>query len=198
MRKNVVYLLGKKENQSLQNLKAESRRLYTNMPATDVDLATETLLLELDECGVTQIYAGNRIMLTELGKSEHKSAAAQVELKQRKRAQRSELKHRRLVMKEEKACSKSIHEKLKLQLGQLAFLLGKAWKQEHQLVKGGPVILDFVWYANPQKPKISHAFEVQHRGGWKNAIGNLEAARRYYPDCKLFLVVRNIRSNISR
>ena len=29
----------------------------------------------------------------------------------------------------------------------------------------------------------------RHSGGWKNAIGNLEAARRYYPDCKLFLVV---------
>ena len=55
------------------------------------------------------------------------------------------------------------------------------------------VVLDLVWFAAPHSTRISHAFEAQHRGSWKNAIHNLEAVARYYPDCKLFLVVHNER-----
>jgi hypothetical protein len=169
------------------------KKLYANFPVADVDLAVETLLLEMDYGGLVEIDAGSHIVLTELGKSEQKSVAARMELKQRKKAQRTDHRRRRLEIEQKKTVSKDMHERQKLQLSRLAFLLGKPWKQEHPLVKGGPVILDLVWYKSPHKTEISHAFEVQHRGEWKNAIGNLEAIKRYYPSCKLFLVVHNER-----
>lgn len=158
------------------------------MPPTQVDAAVDDLLLELDDIGILQLRTNSHLRLTPAGLDEYKSTAAHMELKQKGKAQRISIKEKKRIIEQQKAASRSKHDELKLQLGRLAFILGRTWKQEHELVKGGPVVLDLVWYGKSQRI-ITHAFEVQHRGEWKNAIGNLEAARRYYRDCKLFLLV---------
>lgn len=189
LRKALITLLGTPEYESQPKLKAQIRKLYTNIPTTEVDSAIETLLLELEEGGIIRLKPDNRVVLTELGKSEQESLVAHSELKQRKTLRQIELKITRAETEKKKKSSKEVHEQLKLQLGQLAALLGKTWEQEYQLIKGGPVVLDLVWHEKANQLWISHAFEVQHRGDWKNAIGNLEAVNRRYPRCKLFILV---------
>lgn len=191
LRKHLISLLGKEGKCLEQNLKARVRAIYADLPASHVDSEVETLLLELIDGRILQIDPDSHIVLTELGRDEYRSILDQEELKQKikreKRVEKAALKQKKQGTEQKKAVSRETHEKLKRQLGELAFLLGKTWKPEHELVKGGPVVLDLVWYANPYT--ISHAFEVQHRGDWKNAIGNLEAVGRHHPNCRLFLVV---------
>jgi hypothetical protein len=194
LRKRLICLIGKyvidrPRSCPEGDLKADVRRFYADLPPTRIDAAVDDLLLELDEKGILQLGVNNQLRLTQAGPDEYKSIAVDMELKQKKKAQRVVLRQKEEIIEQQKAESKSVHEKLKVQLGQLAHFLGRTWKQEHELVKGGPVILDLVWYGKSRR--ITHAFEVQHRGQWKNAIGNLEAAKRYYPDCNLFLLVHS-------
>jgi hypothetical protein len=191
LRKVIITLLGTPEYESQPKLKDKLRKSYTNLPMHKVDSAIDALLLELEEDGVIELKPGNRVVLTEAGKSQQKRSVVDAGFKQGKKARQVELELKRLEIEKKKKASKEVHEKLKQQLGQLAILLGKAWEQEYQLIKSGPVVLDLVWYKKPSQLKISHAFEVQHRGDWKNAIGNLEAVNRRYPDCKLFILVFN-------
>jgi hypothetical protein len=74
-------------------------------------------------------------------------------------------------------------------------LLGKDWKKEYALATGPvkPNRLDVVWFDSPGLIGISHAFEVQNRGDAQNAIDNLLTAQKYYPQCRLFMVVVNQR-----
>jgi len=172
LRKRLIYLIGKQRSCLEADLKAEVRKLYGGLPPTQVDAAVDDLLLELDEIGILQLGTNSQLRLTQAGLDEYKSIAAYMELKQKKKTQRISLKEKKRIIEQQKAVSRSVHEKLKLQLGQLAYLLGRTWKQEHELVKGGPVVLDLVWYGKTRR--ITHAFEVQHRGGWKNAIGSCQ------------------------
>jgi hypothetical protein len=189
LRQNVINILGNQKKCLEINLKKGVRALYANFSPSELDSVVDDVLLELEDSGIAEFSADNYITLTQVGRGEYGSITAKRELKQRKKARIAHLVKQGRVKKEERAAAKDYHERLKLKLGRLAQLLGKNWKQEHELVKGGPVILDLVWYASPSK--ISHAFEVQHRGEWKNAIGNLEAMRRYNEDCKLFVIVAN-------
>lgn len=190
LRKHIICLLGETKDLPELSLKTELRKLYTGLPATNVDSAVDTLLLELEEKRIVQIETGDRIGLTEAGEIEYKSIIAVLEQKKKRRAQLDNDKLIKQALKQKKMVSKAFHEEVKNQLAKLAHLLGKTWKQEHELAQDGPVKLDIVWYPNPPD-KISHAFEVQHRGNWKNAIGNLEAVKRWNPDCRLFLVVHD-------
>ncbi len=191
LRKTVITLLGSQEYEFQPRLRAAIKKNYTNIEETKVDSAIETLLLELEESGIIQLKPDDLIALTESGINEHKLLMKEQRQKHRNKSRKSALKMKILVTEKKKKESRDVHERLKKQLGRLAVLLGKTWKQEYQLVKDGPVILDMVWYAKPSQLEISHAFEVQHRGEWKNAIGNLEAVNRRYPKCKLFVLVFN-------
>jgi hypothetical protein len=189
LRKRLIYLIGEQPNRLEGDLKREVRKHYPSSAATSVDATVDGLILELDEQRVLQLESDNRVRLTQIGLDEYRSIAADMKLKHEKKAQRIGLRRKKQLMKQQKAESESVHEKLKSQLGRLAKLLGRNWEQEHALVKGGPVILDLVWYG--KSGRITHAFEVQHRGNWKNAIGNLEAANRRYANCGLFLLVHS-------
>ena len=175
LRRAIISLLGMPEYESQQKLKAQIRKSYPNTSEIELDSAIETLLLEIEEEGVVELQQGSRVVLTESGKHEQQSLAVQSDQKQRKRMEKTKLKVKESETERKKKVSKEVHDQLELQLGQLALLLGKTWKQEYQLTKGGLVVLDVVWYEKPNQLCISHAFEVQHRGDWKNAVGNLEA-----------------------
>ncbi len=186
---HIIDTLGKRGLYSEQDLRAEIRSLYSSLPLTVIDSALETALLELNGRGIVEFKRGDQIALTQAGNCEYKSFAARAELKRTRKNHKVKLDLKKREVQEKRAGSLEVHDKLKLDLGQLAHLLGHTWKPEHELVKGGPVRLDLVWYGRSLQP--THVFEVQHRGGWKNAIGNLEAAKRRYPACKLFLVVHS-------
>ncbi len=186
LRKHVIYLLGKGEKCLEQNLKTEIKATYTNLPEAVLNSAIDTLLLELDESRIVKLEANHQITLTEVGQTEYRSIIAQQELKKRKRTQKSDMKQKEQEIERKKAASRYFHEELKLQLGELARLLGKTWKQEHELVRGGSMILDLIWYG--KRYEISHAFEVQHRGDWRDAIYRLHAIGKRHRHCKLFVV----------
>lgn len=189
---HIIDTLGKRGPCGEQDLKAEIGNLYSGLPAGVRNSALETALLELNGRGIVEFKRGDQIALTQAGNSEYKSLTARVELKRTRKNHKVKLDLKKREVQEKRAKSLEVHDKLKLDLGQLAHLLGHTWKPEHELVKGGPVRLDLVWYGSALQP--THAFEVHHKAGasgWKNAVGNLEAAKRHYPACRLFLVVHN-------
>ena len=187
--KKIIHLVGKNGELLEKDLMKEVIKVYQNISESVVNSTVEAIILELEESGICQIQNGGRITLTETGLGEYKSILVRKEFKQQRQTKKIAANQKRQEIQQKKASSRDIHEESKLQLGELSRLLGKTWKQEHELVKGGPVRLDIIWYSN--NDQITHAFEVQHRGEWKNAIGNLEAVKRRYPKCQLYLVVHN-------
>lgn len=160
------------------------QKFYPTMTSNELAASVDGGLLELWWDREIQILSDDRIELTMYGEEKAKSLKAakddKISIKQRNRY----LNKRRLE-------SKRIHEDLKAKVAELGKLIGKVWKQEHELAPpNSPVVVDIVWYAEPGKTNISHAFEIQHRGNWKNAIHNLEAVSRRHTDCKLFLLVK--------
>ena len=162
---------------------------YDNISIYDLAESVHDALIDLSHDGLVRIDDNASISLTKAGLLEYNiiKTRERVKLDRQKKKIKAKKKDKFKTTEEKKAASKEVHEKLKTRVSQLADFLGKTWNKEYELAS--PVVLDLIWYAD--KESISHAFEVQHRGDWKNAIGNLEAALRYYPDCKAFLIVGN-------
>lgn len=194
LRRNLLLLLAKNESIPEQDLRAALRSEYPHHPPDVLDSAVDTALLELERAGMVQFATAGHISLTKAGRLEHKVIMDTQEL----RREKSESRHmlvRQLVRKKEitaqkKAESEKTHDMVEKQIGRLAHLLGRRWKPEHKLLKDGPKV-DVVWYVPKNPSKISHAFEVQHRGDPKRAIANLHAIRQYPESlgCATFIVV---------
>ena len=145
------------------------------------ELPLDQAALELHEEGFLTLASDKILVLSDGGRSTVQEAA------HRKEAGRLARSKKRLRIKAG-LVTRELHEALKAKVAELGHMLGMNWEMEKGLVEGGNVRLDIVWFSDASR-SISHAFEVQNRGDWKNAIGNLEAVRRYFPECKLFLVV---------
>lgn len=167
--KRVISVLGRRKSVPLQQIKERLVGHYSNLPPDKVDSAVEAVLLALEERGWLQIEPGNRLSLTDVGLREYGSILATAELKKTRKAHRITAELNRQEITRRKAASKEVHDSLEVTLGELAFLLGRTWKKEHELARGR-VITDVVWYGESRK--MTNTFEVQHRGEWKNAIGN--------------------------
>lgn len=190
MKKKAISILGSKQACTEQELRGELRKNYPNILPDILNPPIEKVITDLHDSNLVRITKED-ISLSKDGIIAYRDILAKKEAKTKKKPQKTPLKQKMQEVQQQRKLSKDVHQRLKLQLGELALLLGLTWKQEHALVKGGPVILDIVWYSDPNT--ISHAFEVQHRGSWKNAIGNLEAMNRYHPECKLYIVIFNER-----
>ena len=198
LKDRIIHAIGTRRSYTEKELQRDLAKIYLNISPVVLESMIRRVIKDLLDSKLIKIK-NDSISLTRDGINQFKNISAQKQAKLDRRLQKKANLNKRLQkdifepkmkeMQEKRKMSKDIHDKLKLQLGELALLLGIAWKQEHELVKRGPVRLDMVWYADPRT--ISHAFEIQHRGNLKEAIGNLEAVNRYYPDCRLFVIIFN-------
>jgi len=148
------------------------------------DLPFDEAALKIVDEGLAKFESNGSISLSDNG-------AAWLEERKNSlvwRKHQQAIKAKRQTIAEAPRPAREIHDGIQKQVGDVGKLLGMTWKQEHTLVRGGSVRLDVVWFAHPSG-RFTHAFEIQHHGSWKNAIGNLEAVRRRDENCSLYLVV---------
>ena len=145
---NIVFLVGKHGGLLEKDLIIEIVKSYSNISESVVISAIKDIVLELDEKGLLQVQDGNRITLTKTGLAEYKSICAGKELKLRGRACKLTARRKQIESLQKAASSRSIHEKLKLEIGELACLLGSTWAQEYELVKGHLSALSSAFYLN--------------------------------------------------
>lgn len=191
LRRRIVLLLGKQRQCIEEDIKAAIRAVYLGISPRESDSAVESAILQMQENGLVELGTNDQVLLTESGLRQYEIILSREEARLQKRKEKVARRKRDAGVKLQRNLSRERHSNLKEQLGQLGIVIGMyGWATEYPLVKGGPVILDTVWYAS-RSSGITHAFEVQNRGDWKNAIGNLEATKRRYGQCKTFLVVSN-------
>jgi hypothetical protein len=194
--------VGEREQCTGDELRAMMGVIYGNIPMNPREKIINSVLSELTEGGLIKIDYTNQVTLAEKGRFEYISIDQErqegLEVKKAKKEAKKAGKQNKVTSRqtelsqipeeEMKVAYERMHEVLKGSLAQLGSMLGMRTRLEHKLTKDAPVKLDVVWYSKLSSG-IGHAFEVQHRGDWKNAVGNLEAVGRHFPNCKLFLVV---------
>ncbi|RJO62940.1 MAG: hypothetical protein C4542_01265 [Dehalococcoidia bacterium] len=148
----------------------------------------ESAILELDKLGLVILKGNNEVVLSRVGVLRYEGLRAGLERRYARKLEQKKEKSKEGQIRRKKLQSLEIHDNIKNKMGHLAFLLGKVYKPEYVLCD--PVRVDIVWYDSSTSRFPSHAFEIQNHGESKNAIHNLEACKRYFPSCKVYLVVR--------
>ncbi len=177
--KHVILSLGERGSQSAANLRIKiKKQYYFAEPIKDFNAVFKTALAQLIADKVVKSEDG-QIVLASKGLSSYKSYVGK-----NIREQNKQVKH---TNQDFPFTIKSDHERGRFYLQELAGLIGKVFKNEYKLAR--QVRLDHVWFLHSRTNEISHAFEIQNKGDWKNAIGDLEAAKRYHENCRLFIAV---------
>lgn len=181
--KHIMLLVGTRSQIPMAHLRRELGKIFSSLPTNELDTFIKEGLLSMVGKDVLKIDNDNLIVLTTSG---HRIFHEIMEEKQRRKRK----KQFKRLAKLKAAKTRQVHDKVKEKLVRLGHLLGMACQMEHALIKQGPVVLDTIWYDDLDSTfAITHAFEVQNNGNLKNAIGNLEATKRYYPSCRLYLVI---------
>jgi hypothetical protein len=148
----------------------------------------ERAILELDEQGIAFLAGNDEVSLTTYGISSYELLCERLKSRRARKLEQKCKESREVQIRRKKLQTLEVHERIKEMVGRLAYLLGKVYKVEYVLCEA--VRVDIVWYDSSTSLFPSHAFEVQNHGESKNAIHNLEACRRRFPSCKVYLIVR--------
>jgi hypothetical protein len=179
LKKHIVLVLGEKGRRSTLDLGRQIKSQYYWTESLDIfNAGFNCVLRQLVSDGIIE-ESTDLVALAKKGFPAYKSYVSKYEAKRPRKNGRDN--------QGEGLTPTDQHEEGKQYLKELACTLGKAFKNEHPLARS--VRIDHVWFLHPLSSEITHAFEVQNKGDWKNAIGDLEAARRYHENCRLFVVV---------
>ena len=187
LRARLIQIIGKKKVCFEDDIKSELIQVYQSMPTDEVDQRIKTILDELMLSGQAKTDSYNQVSLTETGLEEyHRYLALERSKKiQIEKAKSQKREQKRLSILAQDIEPSTIHHDLEEEIRELGTLTGyRTEPKEYHLVSS--VIIDVIWCRGQD---ITHAFEVQNKGDWRHAIGNLDAMKRYFPNCKLYLVV---------
>ena len=168
VKRYIVNRIAKCGSQSEDELRAEITCLYPTYPQAETLSSVETALLALIGEKALEAKANGKYALTETGLRLHESSNPKK--KRQKESQKD-------------------HDRGKLKLSELADLFHKTHVDEYKFEKSGSMILDQVWRAKTPGEGISHAFEVQNKADAEKALVRLDTVTKYYPRCRLYLIV---------
>ena len=168
VKRHIIDRIDKYGPQSEEELRSEITYLYPTYPQTEILSSVETALWALIGKKALEAKTSGQYVLTETGLKLHES--------------------RNLKKKRQKESLKD-HGRGKLKLSELADLFHKTHVDEYKFEKSGGMILDQVWRAKTPGEGISHAFEVQNKADAEKAIVRLDTVTKYYPRCRLYLIV---------